>query len=146
MKASIPQARVIRLPPGKLENGSSGRQRLLVRRRLRCGERDHGFKINKIIARRLSYVWLCITSTAPSTQDNLPRTLEQHEITDNMEPAEQHKLSPEQIDHFIKHGWVKLSNCFTKEQADGLQKNLWTRLGMDPNDRSTWLVSSTPQT
>lgn len=51
---------------------------------------------------------------------------------------QQHKLSQEQIDHFVQHGWIKLSNCFTREQADGLQKNLWTRLGMDPNDVSTW--------
>jgi hypothetical protein len=47
-------------------------------------------------------------------------------------------LSQEQIDHFLEHGWLKLSNCFTREQAAGLQTTLWTRLGMDPNDMSTW--------
>jgi DNA polymerase IIIc chi subunit len=49
-----------------------------------------------------------------------------------------YQLSQEQVDHFVQHGWIKLSNCFTKEQADDLQKNLWTRLGMDPKDMSTW--------
>ena len=59
--------------------------------------------------------------------------------TNNMADAEQqYKLSEGEIEHFLKHGWIKLSNCFTKEQAGDLQKNLWTRLGMDPNDRSTW--------
>lgn len=51
---------------------------------------------------------------------------------------QQYKLSEGELEHFLKHGWIKLSNCFTKEQADDLQKNLWTRLGMDPSDRSTW--------
>lgn len=59
--------------------------------------------------------------------------------TDKMANAEeQYPLSQEQIDHFVQHGWIKLSNCFTREQAGDLQKNLWTRLGMDPEDISTW--------
>ncbi|KAF2641590.1 hypothetical protein P280DRAFT_451033 [Massarina eburnea CBS 473.64] len=49
-----------------------------------------------------------------------------------------YKLSAEQIGHFIDHGWIKLSNCFSREQAADLQSTLWTRLGMDPNDMSTW--------
>jgi len=52
--------------------------------------------------------------------------------------VEQYKLSREQIDHFIEHGWLKLSDCFTREQAASLQETLWTRLGMDRNDMSTW--------
>jgi hypothetical protein len=54
---------------------------------------------------------------------------------------QQNQLSQEQIDFFINNGWLKLSNCFTKEQADELQSTLWTRLGMDPNDMSTWYIS-----
>lgn len=53
----------------------------------------------------------------------------------------QYQLRQEQIDFFIQNGWLKLSNCFTKEQAEDLQSTLWTRLGMDPNDMSTWSVS-----
>jgi hypothetical protein len=55
-----------------------------------------------------------------------------------MADQEDFKLPQEQIDHFLEHGWLKLSNCFTREQADSLQTTLWTRLGMDPNDMSTW--------
>ncbi|TPX19143.1 uncharacterized protein E0L32_011216 [Thyridium curvatum] len=40
--------------------------------------------------------------------------------------------------HFLEHGWIKLSNCFTKEQADHMTRDVWTRLGMDPHDKSTW--------
>lgn len=54
---------------------------------------------------------------------------------------EQYKLSQDQTDHFLEHGWLKLSGCFTREQADALQQTLWTRLGMDPHDQSTWWVA-----
>lgn len=50
------------------------------------------------------------------------------------------KLSQEQVEHFLQHGWLKLSNCFTREQAAELQTTLWTRLGMDLEDTSTWYV------
>jgi hypothetical protein len=55
---------------------------------------------------------------------------------------QQHPLSQEQIDFFLENGWVKLSNCFSRESAEELQATLWTRLGMDPNDISTWFVHS----
>lgn len=48
------------------------------------------------------------------------------------------QLTQEDIDHFMQHGWLKLSNCFTQEQANNVTANLWTRLGMDPQDKSTW--------
>ena len=48
------------------------------------------------------------------------------------------QLTPEEVDHFMQHGWVKLSDCFTQEQADNITANLWTRLGMSPEDKSTW--------
>ncbi|KAH7095050.1 hypothetical protein FB567DRAFT_511670 [Paraphoma chrysanthemicola] len=57
--------------------------------------------------------------------------------------GEQYELSQEQIEHFLEHGWIKLSNCFTREQANGLQETLWTRLGMDPEDMSTWHTERT---
>jgi hypothetical protein len=54
--------------------------------------------------------------------------------------ADQHnqQLSQDDIDHFMKHGWIKLSGCFTQEQVDKLTSTLWTRLGMSPSDKSTW--------
>ncbi|KAK3943051.1 ribonucleoside-diphosphate reductase large subunit [Diplogelasinospora grovesii] len=47
-------------------------------------------------------------------------------------------LSPEEKEHFLTHGWVKIPNAFTKEQAESITGNVWTRLGFDPNDKSTW--------
>ncbi|KAK4123576.1 hypothetical protein N657DRAFT_645159 [Parathielavia appendiculata] len=47
-------------------------------------------------------------------------------------------LTPEEKEHFLKHGWVKIPKAFTKEKADSITANVWTRLGMDPNDKSTW--------
>ncbi|KAF1935997.1 hypothetical protein EJ02DRAFT_414752 [Clathrospora elynae] len=56
---------------------------------------------------------------------------------------EQYKLSQEQEKFFLENGWLKLEKCFTREQADGLQETLWTRLGMDPEDMSTWHTERT---
>jgi hypothetical protein len=47
-------------------------------------------------------------------------------------------LTQANIDHFLEHGWIKLSNCFTQQQSDAVTSTVWTRLGMDPNDKSTW--------
>jgi hypothetical protein len=47
-------------------------------------------------------------------------------------------LTEEQRAHFLAHGWVKLEQCFSRESAAQLTGNVWTRLGMDPNDKSTW--------
>jgi hypothetical protein len=47
-------------------------------------------------------------------------------------------LTQADIDHFLEHGYIKLSNCFTREQSAKVTSTVWTRLGMDPNDKSTW--------
>jgi hypothetical protein len=48
------------------------------------------------------------------------------------------QLSQDDIDHFMQHGWIKLTNCFTQEQVDQLTSTLWTRLGMSPTDKTGW--------
>ncbi|KAK5107414.1 hypothetical protein LTR62_001275 [Meristemomyces frigidus] len=48
------------------------------------------------------------------------------------------ELTQDGVDHFMQHGWLKLSNCFSQQQADELIGTVWTRLGMDPKDRTTW--------
>jgi hypothetical protein len=47
-------------------------------------------------------------------------------------------LTDAEKEHFLTHGWIRLSNCFTREQAEAAISGVWTRLGMDPNDKSTW--------
>lgn len=40
---------------------------------------------------------------------------------------------------FIPNSFLyRIENCFTREQAETITSNVWTRLGMDPNDKSTW--------
>ncbi|KAF2466804.1 uncharacterized protein BDR25DRAFT_236634 [Lindgomyces ingoldianus] len=56
---------------------------------------------------------------------------------------QEYQLSLTEIEHFLEHGWIKLSNCFSREQAAELQETLWIRLGMDPNDVSTWHTERT---
>ncbi|KAF2177418.1 hypothetical protein K469DRAFT_603402 [Zopfia rhizophila CBS 207.26] len=59
------------------------------------------------------------------------------------DPEQEYRLSKEEIEHFLEHGWIKLTNCFTRGQAAEVQSTLWTRLGMDPNDMSTWHTERT---
>lgn len=47
-------------------------------------------------------------------------------------------LTDAEKDHFITHGWLRLKNCFTREQAAAATADVWTRLGMDPSDKATW--------
>ncbi|KZV63064.1 hypothetical protein PENSPDRAFT_758239 [Peniophora sp. CONT] len=52
-------------------------------------------------------------------------------------------LSDADVDHFVQHGWLKVSGCFTTDAAAFLTATVWTRLGMDPNDISTWRTERT---
>ena len=52
-------------------------------------------------------------------------------------------LTPEQVDHFMKHGFVRIKNCFSQETAHSWTKDVWTRLGFDPKDPSTWTTERT---
>ncbi|KAH9487092.1 hypothetical protein JR316_0001160 [Psilocybe cubensis] len=47
-------------------------------------------------------------------------------------------LTPEQVEFFLEFGYVIIKNAFTKEQAAEWTKDLWFRLNLDPNDKSTW--------
>jgi len=54
-----------------------------------------------------------------------------------------HALTEEQKAHFLEHGFVKIPQCFTRDQATEFTSTMWTRLGMDPNDKSTWTKEKT---
>lgn len=38
----------------------------------------------------------------------------------------------------MENGYVVLKGVFTKEQAAEATKDVWIRLGLDPNDKSAW--------
>jgi hypothetical protein len=52
--------------------------------------------------------------------------------------SDDYKLSAEQKDHFLEHGFVKIPQCFTRQQASDFTSTMWTRLGFSPTDKSTW--------
>lgn len=54
-----------------------------------------------------------------------------------------YKLSQEQIDHFMRHGWVRVPGCFSREKAAEWTADVWTRLGFSPDDKSTWVTECT---
>ncbi|KAI0706197.1 hypothetical protein BC835DRAFT_15079 [Cytidiella melzeri] len=47
-------------------------------------------------------------------------------------------LTAEQVDFFMENGYVVIKQAFTRGKAAEWMENMWLRLGMDPNDKSTW--------
>ncbi|KAJ6572310.1 hypothetical protein B0H19DRAFT_1133278 [Mycena capillaripes] len=52
-------------------------------------------------------------------------------------------LTEAQKSHFLTHGFVHLPKSFSREASEAFTSNLWTRLGMSPNDKSTWHTERT---
>lgn len=48
-------------------------------------------------------------------------------------------LKPEEAQHFLEHGWVKIENAVAPEYLKWVD-NMWVRLGWDKNDKSTWTI------
>jgi hypothetical protein len=47
-------------------------------------------------------------------------------------------LNEEQVASFMKHGFLRLPGAIPLENCDRWAKDVWHRLGMDPDDKSTW--------
>jgi hypothetical protein len=47
-------------------------------------------------------------------------------------------LSPEEVNHFINHGYVTVHDCFSRETAQAITDRAFQRLGYDKDDRNTW--------
>jgi hypothetical protein len=58
------------------------------------------------------------------------------------QPAKGHlvpTLSSAEVDHFIKHGYLILKNCFRSEEVVAWVDHGWDRIGVDPNNPSEWI-------
>lgn len=51
-----------------------------------------------------------------------------------------YRLTEEQKEHFLDHGFIKLDNCFSLEDQHcrDLMDRMWERLDMDENNKETW--------
>jgi hypothetical protein len=47
-------------------------------------------------------------------------------------------LTTEQAEQFVEHGYVAIRGCFSREAAAEYTSSIWTRLGYEPADPSTW--------
>lgn len=59
-------------------------------------------------------------------------------IQDLLERQTFKTLQPEQVNSFMKHGFLRIPGAIPLENCDQWSKDVWHRLGMDPNDKSTW--------
>jgi hypothetical protein len=48
------------------------------------------------------------------------------------------RTQDEMLAHFMEYGYCVVKQAFTREQAQEMSGDVWVRLGMDPNDQSTW--------
>ncbi|PAV16997.1 hypothetical protein PNOK_0706100 [Pyrrhoderma noxium] len=48
------------------------------------------------------------------------------------------QLTREDVDFFMSNGYVVIKDAFTQEKSAEWMNNMWVRLGMDPNDKTTW--------
>jgi hypothetical protein len=48
-------------------------------------------------------------------------------------------LSAEQIESFVEHGYVRIAECYTREDAQPWLDEAWVRLGYDRDDPGTWI-------
>lgn len=56
-----------------------------------------------------------------------------------MAPSEYKVLTQDQIDNFMKYGYVRIPQAFSAEKAASWTSQMWERLGYSPTDKSTWL-------
>lgn len=52
-------------------------------------------------------------------------------------PQSYSALTPEDVEHFLKHGWLHIPNAIKPEYL-AWADDLWTRIGYDERDKSTW--------
>jgi hypothetical protein len=56
---------------------------------------------------------------------------------------ERFSLTEEQRQHFLDYGFLKVENCFSREQASEFSGSIWTRMGASPDDPSSWPTEKT---
>jgi hypothetical protein len=47
-------------------------------------------------------------------------------------------LTPEERNHFVEHGWLKVNNAIDHAYMQAWLADFWVRLGWDKDDKSTW--------
>jgi len=47
-------------------------------------------------------------------------------------------LTEDHVQSFMQRGWLRLEGAFPREKAHEWTKDVFTRLGFDPDDKSTW--------
>jgi hypothetical protein len=55
-----------------------------------------------------------------------------------MAPQQFQVLTPEEAQHFVEKGYVRVKGCFDRDFAKRWTDEAYGRLGYDPDDRSTW--------
>lgn len=55
-----------------------------------------------------------------------------------MAPQQYKSLAPDEVEHFLTHGWIKVENAIEPQYIERFMKDFWARLDYDEHDKSTW--------
>jgi hypothetical protein len=65
------------------------------------------------------------------------------EIAEVLKTKKFEVLNEEQVHSFMKYGFLRLPGAIPVENCDRWARHVWHRIGMDPNDKSTWTTERT---
>ncbi len=88
---------------------------------------ETSLKLNLKLTRKMSTKYKYLTGRSSSSSSTSSCS------TPRAEP-----FADNQVHDFMTNGFLRLSKAFSPEKAAEWTKDVWTRLGMDPNDQSTW--------
>jgi hypothetical protein len=67
------------------------------------------------------------TASAPTSANDKPKLNQEYKF-----------LTPEDVDHFLSKGWLRVPGAIRQKYIDQWMEDFWTRIDYDPNDKSTW--------
>jgi len=78
-------------------------------------------------------------TSAPQKPSRTPTTAMSPERFSPYPPKLPYKfLTPQEADHFLTHGWLKVPNAIMPEYIDAWMADFWVRTGYDEHDKTTW--------
>ena len=83
-----------------------------------------------------SYYFMCVCSLQANFASQNTNTC--YGSIPTMHQSKFKQLTSEEVDKFMQYGYLRISQCFSREQAADWCADVWTRLGFDPKDKASW--------
>ena len=71
------------------------------------------------------------------TETQIPVPVNTYDSRSGLNQNYEH-LTPEDVDHFLTKGWLRVPGAIKQEYIDQWLQDLWVRVDYDEHDKSTW--------